>query len=221
MRFLVQRLSVCLAAALLCVSALAAEQSDASKTVARLNNEILRVYSRSVRGGGDTSAIRQQAQELLQQREAAMAALVDESPDAALDSALPPDVADEVARAFPESAARVERHGSLIGVLEIEVEDDEDLIKHRLIHRLRVGRDRFHMRFSGDVPTAEAGSLMRVDGMLVGDSIVTESASLTTEADAAASCSTTGVQRMAVIKVKFPGTSPALANSTLDGWMFG
>jgi M6 family metalloprotease-like protein len=77
------------------------------------------------------------------------------------------------------------------------------------------------MRFSGDSPRAEAGSLMKVDGMLVGEAIVTESASVTTEADAAASCSTTGVQRIAVIKVKFPGTSPSLANSTLDGWMFG
>ncbi len=221
MRFLVQRLSVCLAAALLLVSALGAQQSDRSKTVERLNNEILRVYSRSVRGGGDTSALRQQAQELLQQREEAMAALVDESPDAALNAALPADVANEVARAFPESAARVERHGSLIGVLEIEVEDDENLVHHKTIHRLRVGRDRYRMRFSGDAPAAQAGSLMRVDGMLVGESIVTESASLTTEADAAASCSTTGAQRMAVIKVKFPGTNPTLANSTLDGWMFG
>lgn len=221
MRFLVQRLSVCLAVALLFASALGAEQSDRSKTVTRLNNEILRVYSRSVRGGGDTSALRQQAQELLQEREEALAALVDESPDAALDSALPPEVASEVARAFPESAARVERHGSLIGVLEIEVEDDENLVNHRMIHRLRVGRDRFRMRFSGDAPTAEAGSLMRVDGMLVGESIVTQSASLTTEADAAASCSSTGAQRMAVIKVKFPGTSPSLSNSTLAGWMFG
>jgi hypothetical protein len=26
---------------------------------------------------------------------------------------------------------------------------------------------------------------------------------------------------MAIIKVKFPGTSPSLANSTLDDWMFG
>ena len=221
MRFLVQRLSVCLAVALLFASALGAEQSDRGKTVTRLNNEILRVYSRSVRGGGDTSALRQQAQELLQEREEALAALVDESPDAALDSALPPEVASEVARAFPESAARIERHGSLIGVLEIEVEDDENLVNHRMIHRLRVGRDRFRMRFSGDATTAEAGSLMKVDGMLVGESIVTESASLTTEADAAASCSSTGVQRMAVIKVKFPGTNPSLSNSTLDGWLFG
>jgi M6 family metalloprotease-like protein len=109
----------------------------------------------------------------------------------------------------------------MIGVLEIEVEDDETLTNHRLIHRLRVGRDRFRMRFAGDAPTAEPGSLMRVDGMLVGESIVTESSSLMTEADAAASCSTTGVQRMAIIKVKFPGTSPSLANSTLDNWMFG
>lgn len=221
MHVLVQRLSVCLAVALVFVSALAAQQSEASKTVARLNNEILRIYSRSVRGGGDTSAIRQQAQELLQQREQALTALVDESPEAALDAALPADVAGEVARAFPESAARVERRGSLIGVLEIEVEDNEDLTRHRLIHRLRVGRDRYRMRFSGDSPVAEAGSLMRVDGMLVGESIVAESASLTTEADAAASCSTTGVQRMAIIKVKFPGTNPSLPNSTLDGWMFG
>ncbi len=217
----VQRLSVCLAVALVFLPALGAEQSETSKTVTRLNNEILRVYSRSVRGGGDISAIREQAKELLRQREEALSALAAESPDAALDAALPADVAGDVARAFPESAARVERRGSLIGVLEIEVEDNEDLNDHRLIHRLRVGRDRYRMRFSGDSPVAEAGSLLRVDGMLVGESIVAESASLTTEADAAASCSTTGVQRLAVIKVKFPGTNPSLSNSSLSSWMFG
>ena len=221
MRFLPKRFAVCLAALVLLVPALSAQRSDKGRRVTDLNNDILRVYSRAVRGGGADSSMREQAQELLTQRQEALAALAAESPDEALASALPPGLAADLAEAFPESAARVERHGSLIGILEIEVEDGEDLQDHRVIHTVRVGRDRFRVQFSGDGPEAEAGSLLRVDGMMVGETMVAESSEMETEANAAQSCSTTGVQRIAVVKAKFPGTSPALANATLDDWLFG
>ena len=187
----------------------------------RLNNEVLSVYARSVRAGGERPALRQQAQELLEEREQALAALAAQSPDEALDAALPADLASDVARAFPESSARVERHGSLIGMLETEVEDGEDLQEHKAIRHVRVGRDRFRVHFSDDAPVAASGSLVQPDGMLVGETMVAESSDLTSANAAAQSCSTTGAQRLAVLKVRPPEVTASLANSTLDNWMFG
>ena len=127
MRCIFKRIAASLAVAVLLVPALAAQQSTAGRNVTRLNNEVLSVYTRSVRARGERPALRQQAQELLEEREQALAALAAQSPDEALDAALPADLAGDLARAFPESSARVERHGSLIGILETEVEDGEDL----------------------------------------------------------------------------------------------
>jgi M6 family metalloprotease-like protein len=221
MRRMLNRISTCLAIAVLLLPVLSAQQSVKGQRVTRLNNEILDVYTRSVRAGGERPGLRQQAQQLLQQREEALADLASDSPREALASALPADLAGDLARAFPESASRVERHGSLIGVLEVEVEDGEDLQEHKVIRHIRVGRDRFRVHFSGDALEAESGSLVQLDGMLVGESMVAESADLTSADAAAQSCSTTGVQKMAVIKVRPAGAAASLANSTLDNWMFG
>jgi hypothetical protein len=220
MRCIFKKVAASLAVAVLLVPALAAQQSAAGRRVTRLNNEVLSVYTRSVRAGGERPALRQQAQELLEEREQVLAVLAAQSPDEALDAALPANLAADLARSFPESSARIERHGSLIGILETEVEDGEDLQEHKVIRHIRVGRDRFRVHFSDDAPIASSGSLVQLNGMLVGETMVVESSDLTS-ANAAAprwrashlqSCSTTGAQRLAVLKVRPPEVTASLAN---------
>ncbi len=221
MRCIFRKIAASLAVAVLLVPALAAQQSAAGRRVTRLNNEVLSVYTRSVRARGERPALRQQAQELLEERKQALAALAAQSPDEALDAALPADLAGDLARAFPESSARIERHGSLIGILETEVEDGENLQEHKVIRHVRVGRDRFRVHFSDDAPIASSGSLVQLNGMLVGETMVAESSGLTSANAVVPSCSTTGAQRLAVLKVRPPEVAASLANSTLDNWMFG
>lgn len=218
---MLNRISVLFAILVLLAPSLVAQQSAKGRRVTSLNNEILDVYTRSVRAGGERPGLRQRAEELLAERETALTDLAADSPDEALSSALPAGLAGDLARAFPDSAQRVERHGSLIGVLEVEVEDGEDLQEHRVIRHVRVGRDRFRVHYSRNTLSARSGDLVQLEGMLVGESMVAETIEGTSASAAAQSCSTTGVQRMAILKVRPAGVTANLSNSTLDNWMFG
>ena len=85
---------------------------------------------------------------------------------------------------------------------------------------LRVGQQRFELFFTGPGrPTP--GAVLQVDGLQVGGSLAAGSAEEQTAPAAGQSCSHTGDQRVAVIKVSYPNTSPTLNNSSIQDWLFG
>ncbi len=190
-----------------------------------LNNEVLRLYSnaaaspeaRGLAGAGET--------DLFERRKQALLKLVAADPSAALAAALPDGIAARLAKTFPGEADKIEQYGSLTGVLEVEVEDGAPG-DSQVFRGLRVGGRRLELHLTTAEPDVDSGQLIEVGGFMLGESVVAESVSsplakLDINQANAASCSTTGAQRVAVIKVKFPNTGPSLSNANLSDWMFG
>ncbi len=196
---------------------------EGKQQVHRLNNEVLRLYSRSKNANrGQSDAARTQ---LLARRQAALLELIQRSPEASLESALPPGIAAKVAAAFAADGELVERYGVVAGIYEVEIEDrEQDAEVHRFLH----SGDRTLTFYSEDSERAlKSGSFIQATGMLVGDTfaagdVQTPSALVESAAAApGAGCSTTGAQRIAVLKVRPPGSSASLSNANIADWIFG
>lgn len=165
--------------------------------LAQLNGEASRLSRR-----GTEAEVRQ----LLQRRQG----LLEEVGDASL--ALPPGISRQIARRFPDLAILLEQRGKMTGVLEVEYEDGEPGEQGRELKHLRVGPQRYRVKFNG-----RSGAMYTVDGLLVGDSMIAESVE---ESDAGEQCSTTGEQRIAVIKIRPPGASDNTLNGPIADSLF-
>ncbi len=206
---------------------LQANVDEQQRLVNELNNEVLRLYSESAAEPGKALSAGPAA-DTFERRAAALRELIGQDPQAALAAALPADVAARLAKAFPGSADRIERYGSFAGVYEVEIEDGEtSATTYRSLSaaggRLALHLDADELEAAADV---RSGDWLEVGGLRLGEEIAVESFSTGSEKLELAtaqqvSCSTTGAQRVAVIKVKFPGTSPSLPNAELRDWMFG
>ncbi len=188
-----------------------------------LNNALLQLHSQVLSGStGAATQARIQAVAVISERQAALAALIAEDPQAALELAFSADLVDRLAKAFPQPAGGLEAHGAWIGRYEAYVVDDETLTRAESVQRLRVGTQRLALHFAGPEPEGlKGGDFLRVEGLLAGGAIAAAGGEVQSSAEAGATCSTSGAQRIAIIKVKFPGTTPSYANSTLQDYFFG
>ena len=75
----------------------------------------------------------------LRERAAALRALAQENPAAALNESLGPAALQEIAAAFPGAAGLLESHGAWRGEIETVVMDSRDMKTHRVMHYLRTG----------------------------------------------------------------------------------
>lgn len=190
------------ATAALCSCLVFAQGNSEEARLQSLNGQTVRLLAQFKNGDDNgKSQARAQAAEVLAQRQQAMAALLEHNPNAALLFAFPSEVLAELAGAFPGSA--LEERGSWVGRMEVAVQDEIGG-KHKEIYRLH-GPD-------GDLPVVLAGAApprfqcndrVEAAGVKTGGVILASETNLVEAANA--TCSTTGPQKIAVIRVNMPG----------------
>ncbi len=192
-----------MAAAAVMASGISFGQEAGQTELRNLNNLVVRHHA-AVRGarGGQLAAARKQAAADIEKRAAALAALIETDPDAALGMAFSEDLAAELKTAFPESAARIETRRSWTGTLESAVEDNADHTGSRTVHRLRSGGRTF-MVYPGNAVQIAASGLVKVTGIEVNGNVA--ASALTATATTTAINGVSGQQAVLTILVNFPG----------------
>ncbi len=198
------------------------------QTIHGLNNEVLSLFAESAAAvEGRKEASTQAALPILDKRAGALLELIRLDPAAALRNALPPDVAARLVKAFPEAAGRIESYTTVSGVLEIEIEDGvSDSTTYRAV-RTDAGRVALHLASQTNAGEARSGEWVEAGGLMLAgemaaDTLGGPSQKQTLETlEQGGQCSPTGAQRIAVLKVKFPGSNPSLSNAELTDWIFG
>ena len=199
-------------------------QVDQRSTAARLrslNNEVLRLHGelQTVLSDGQQAG-RKEGALLIEQRAAALRTLMRQDPQQALSLSFSPEVLANLAATFPESASRLETHGRWQGLVEHWVLDNRDGT-HQSVHLMKVGDETLEIAFTGPEPPDPHGGMALAEGVRVGSAIAvstitwmpsstsaTNGAAMTTSGSTAQSCSTTGVQNVAVILVNYPSVTP-------------
>ncbi len=124
---------------------------------------------------------------------------------------MPAAVAGQMRRQRPEAAAFLEQWGEWEDEVERTVWDDFATGESREI--LRLGEEEVHLE---NAPlTVACGDRMRVRGLRLGQEVAGRMVALTPAPRQATACTTTGVQRVAIILLHFPGQAlPSSVNAT-------
>jgi M6 family metalloprotease-like protein len=212
-------------------------QEDPATRLRGLNDELLQLHSEVLSYSTDQStAQRSGAAHLIQQRAAALGDLIQHDPAQALSLALSPEVLEDLAVAFPESASSLELHGKWHGSIERWVADGADLRSSKTLTRLNTGNLSLDLHFAGLEPAGlTSGSILEATGVQVGTRVaviyssITSSNTLKTSTAKKAGnpasaemsitsteplCSTTGNQNTAVLLATFPGVTPPVSVTT-------
>lgn len=208
-----------------CAGSLFAQGSSPSNQVRALSNQILRI-ERQMAGASASEAalLRSQAAQILLEREAVLAALIETDTAEALKSAFPEEVAAGLVALFPESAARLERHGAWQGPLEYLIADMPDRSTHQSIRLMRAGQEQLEVHFAGPEPAGlKSGDILAVHGVRAGQKVAAAGGQIQGSEVAAATCSTFGDQKIVAILVSFPSFNLAggVDQELLKGILWG
>ncbi len=215
------RLLLLACAAALFVLPLDAQDTGPQNALPGLNNALLQLYSQTLGASpAQAAAARREAEEVISDRALALEALIAEDPAQALAVGFSTDLLEDLRNAFPDSAPQLEQRGSFTGIFEVEIADNEQLTSGRETRGLRIGAIRLELFFAEET-NATPGLTLTVEGMSVGGSLAAGSSEEQGSLAGPQNCSVTGEQRIAVLKVRYPGTSPSLANANIEDWLFG
>lgn len=203
---------------------LRAQESPNAARVTALNQEVLRLHGEAQRATPNgIAAGRAQAGSVLEQRAAALSALIAENPAQALALAFSSDLLGQLALAFPGSASQLESRGAWEGPAEYLVLDDARMLTRQSATRLKLGQAEFEVYFAGDEPPGlQSGVNLRVTGMRAGNRLAAEGGTVTGYELAASACVPTGPQKAAVLLVTFPGVAaPSITPQSISDIFFG
>ena len=158
-------------------------------------------------------AVRLEATPIFQQRLAAMAALVDEDPQAVLDTAFSAPMLRTLSEAFPEAV--LEEEGEFTGLAEHVVADDHTMSEGTSHIRMQSGKEWLRVSFAGPAPDVQCSQNLRVRGVRVGGAVAAADGATSSAGGPVSTCATTGQQYIAVLLVTFPGVA-APSNVTPD-----
>ena len=209
-------------AAVCLIPAAYGQGSSQAARVRQLNNEVIRLHGlMETSSAAEHANIRSQAIPVMEQREAALSALIAENPGEALRLGFPQNLLADVAAKFPQSSARLESRSSWSGRLEYIIEDGVNFAAYREIRRLHVNGRVFDLHFAAPEPARlECGYVMTVAGLAAGNRIAAEQV-VVTQAAGVATCAKTGEQKVAVILVNFPSAAlPSNVNAELLNGIF-
>lgn len=153
-----------------------APESPKAARVRALNNGLLRLHSQ-MQGASPTEgdSIRSHAATVIAQRAAALSALIERDPRAALSFAFSPELLDDLGRKFPHAASMLETHGTWQGPIEIWVADD--FIQHRsvTVTKIKAGGQTLQLYFARGKPRdLQAGAPLKMGGVLVGSKLIVD-----------------------------------------------
>jgi M6 family metalloprotease-like protein len=197
-------------AAFSCAGVLNAQANPVAEQLQSLNSEVLRIYAQLGQADPASAALhRGQAAPLLERRQAALAALIQQDAGQALALAFSPGLVAQFGAAFAQSASRLESYGNWQGPIEYLILDDPTLTMHRSIRRMRVAGETLDIHFAGAEPKGlKNGDLLLVRGMRAGNNVAAADSSIQGSEVTSGACSTTGIQKSAILLLTFPGVTP-------------
>jgi M6 family metalloprotease-like protein len=180
-------------------------ESERASQVRALNNSVLQLHGQMQENASAAAGIHSQATIVLAQRAAALQALIQEDPHAALSFAFSPELLADLATKFPEATNLLEKHGTWQGTAEVSVTDDAAHKISKTTVTLTSGGQRFAVHFDGAEPAAlKSGDLLAVTGVLAGTTMAAENGTAQNTVLPGASCSTTGDQKTVVLLLNLP-----------------
>ncbi len=149
----------------------------------------------------------QQSRQLLQQRKAAVDELIRQSPTSVRSVMLDGAETRRLSETVPNAAALIEREGQWSGPLEVLAEDD--FVHHRaLTHwRVRAAGGPVELFFANGAPPLKPACSPSITVQGIGTSSRVAVDTVVAMATTPPTCSTTGVQRIAVILLTMPGAT--------------
>src|SRR5258708_21279425 len=125
----------------------ASHDSERAAQVRTLNNNVLQLHGQMQENASGATGIRGLAAMVLAQRAAALEALIQEDPHAALTFAFSPELLADLAAKFPDSATQLESHETLSGPIEHWTFDNADRKTSHAEYRMRVGTQSVTLHF--------------------------------------------------------------------------
>ncbi len=134
-----------------------------------LNNSLLQLHGQMQQGGSDATAIRSQAATVIAERAAALSALIEEDPRAALSFSFSPELLADLAAKFPRATRQLESHTTLSGPIEHWIFDNADLKSSRSLYQMKVGTETFNLYFAEHEPAAlQSSYTLQATGVVAG-----------------------------------------------------
>src|SRR6266567_23038 len=147
-------------------------ESERAAQVRALNNSILQLHGQMQENASSTAAIRGQAATVLAQRAAALQALIQENPHAALSFAFSPELLADLATKLPQAAGLLESHVTLSGSVEHWIADSADKKSSKESWFLNVAGSRLSLHFSTfRAPDPKAGPVVTIEGVQIGSDV--------------------------------------------------
>src|SRR6266581_4732537 len=177
-----------------------------SENVRALNGRVLQFQAELQRAANaDGTRIRAAAAPAFAQRAAALTALIREDPGAALALAFSQELRDQLAANFPAAASSLEQHGVWSGKSDHLIFDDPERQVRRFQVQIQSGGDSAEVYSAGGEPHCVSGDTLTVEGIRIANVVAAGSTSVQSGAAvAAAGCTTTGPQKLAILLVQFP-----------------
>src|ERR1044071_5171514 len=139
--------------------------------------------------------------QIARSRSPLLAEILQSDPAEALRLALPDNILDRLRAISPEIGRDLESRGEWSGSVQVTVEDDFAHGASRTHTSLRSeGRD-LELYFAGPQPELRSGTTLRTEGLRVGQMLAVRDAAVLPHASTG--CSSTGVQKIAVLLVNF------------------
>jgi M6 family metalloprotease-like protein len=168
--------------------------------VTRASQDRIRDINRQVSVEGDAAAMNG----LLKERARLLTELMERNPRAAVESALPDALRQDLVRRVPEAETLLEERGQWTGPLVTSVADDFAHHRSWTTRVIRVQGHAFRL-FWDSPPGAGCSPSATVRGIRLGHRIAAASGEVTQ--DATSSCTTTGDQKTVVLLINYPSTA--------------
>jgi len=172
--------------------------------------------NQQIRVDGNAAAM----QALLQERAQFLAKLMEQDPRAAVESALPDQLRQDLAARFPDAETWLERRGEWTGPLVTSVADDFTHGRSWVTRLIRIEGRSFRL-FWESAPAAGCYPSATVRGIRLGQRIAAISGDVTQ--DTGSTCSSTGEQKTVVLLLNYPSTpltsgyTPSYVNDVFFG----
>lgn len=164
----------------------ATKESAKAAHMRQLNNQILNLHAQmqSVSDASSRKQLRGQAFQVLKARQAALVALMQENPKAALSFAFSPEALEQLSAAFPASDALLEEHVAMMGQVEHWVADYPNH-KAQSLYLMRLGQQPLRLHFSGPEPSVGDNDVLSVTGVVIGYDMAVDNSSVVSSSPSA------------------------------------
>jgi|GEM_PF-1238817 len=191
----------------------ALHESPRAAQVRALNNSILQLHGQVQENAASAGSVRGQAAQVLAQRAAALQALMQENPRAALSFAFSPELLADLAAKFPESTAELESHVTVSGTVEHWIADSADMKSSKESWLLNASGSRLELHFgTPQRPAPSSGPIVTIEGVQFGSHVaVSKVISLTAGAEIPQALGLISNQRPMAVVLLFIGLALATA----------